>query len=48
MPTQPRSGYSSLQIALHWSIAALVLVQLLFGESMTTVVDAAEEGTTPA
>lgn len=48
MPTQPRSGYSSLQIALHWSIAALVLVQLLFGESMTTVVDAAEEGTTPS
>ncbi len=37
-------GYSGLQISLHWIIASLVLFQLLFGESMTTVVDAAEEG----
>lgn len=36
--------YSIYQIALHWIIAALVLFQLLFGESMTAVVDAAEEG----
>ena len=27
-------GYSILQIGLHWLIAALVLVQLVFGESM--------------
>lgn len=39
-----RQGYSSLQIAMHWVIAALVLFQLFFGESMTTVVDAKEEG----
>jgi cytochrome b561 len=37
-------GYTLYQIGLHWLIAALVLVQLLFGESMTTVIDAAEEG----
>jgi len=37
-------GYSAAQIGLHWLIAALVLVQLLFGESMVEVVDAAEEG----
>ncbi|PLP55625.1 cytochrome b [Mesorhizobium loti] len=39
-----RLGYSSYQIALHWCIAALVLFQLFFGESMTAVVDATEEG----
>lgn len=38
------TGYSFAQIGLHWLIAALVLVQLLFGESMVAVVDAAEEG----
>ncbi|TPN46842.1 cytochrome b [Mesorhizobium sp. B1-1-7] len=42
--TETRIGYSSYQIALHWIVAALVLFQLLFGESMTTVVDAAENG----
>ena len=36
--------YSSAQIALHWLIAALVLFQLIFGESMKAVIDAAEEG----
>ena len=43
-------GYSVAQIALHWLIAALVLFQLVFGESMVAVVDAAEEGekATPA
>lgn len=43
-------GYSAAQIALHWLIAALVLFQLLFGESMVAVVDATEEGghATPA
>lgn len=40
------TGYSGLQISLHWAIAALVTFQLIFGESMTTVVDATEEGTT--
>ncbi|MFP5076646.1 cytochrome b [Rhizobium sp. YIM 134829] len=40
--------YSTLQIALHWLIAVAVLFQLVFGESMTAVVDAAEEGTMAA
>ncbi|MDW5317574.1 cytochrome b [Rhizobium sp. PL01] len=37
-------GYSGLQITLHWLIAALVAVQLIFGESMTASVDAMAEG----
>ena len=37
-------GYSVYQIGLHWLIAALVFVQLVFGESMTEFVEAAEEG----
>ncbi|TRC99651.1 cytochrome b [Mesorhizobium sp. WSM4303] len=41
--SETKLGYSSYQIALHWIIAALVLFQLFFGESMTTVVDAAED-----
>lgn len=46
METTQRHGYSAVQIGLHWLIAALVFFQLLFGESMTEVVDAAEEGET--
>ncbi|MER9920445.1 MULTISPECIES: cytochrome b [unclassified Mesorhizobium] len=42
---ETRFGYSAYQIALHWIIAVLVLFQLFFGESMTNVVDAAEDGT---
>jgi cytochrome b561 len=38
------TGYTVTQISLHWLIAALVLFQLLFGESMEAAVDAAEEG----
>ena len=38
------TGYNSLQIALHWAVAVLVLFQLVFGESMTEAVDAIEEG----
>ena len=45
MLTATKEGYTRLQIALHWIIAALVVFQLLFGESMTATVDAAEEGT---
>lgn len=40
------AGYSGLQIGLHWGIAALVLFQLIFGESMVAVIEAAEEGET--
>lgn len=42
--SENRLGYSTYQIVLHWGIAGLVLFQLFFGESMTVVVDAAEEG----
>jgi cytochrome b561 len=42
--TETRVGYSTYQIALHWVIALLVLFQLVFGESMKMVVDAAERG----
>ena len=38
-----RTGYSGVQIGLHWIIAAMVGFQLFFGESMTAVVDAADE-----
>lgn len=38
------TGYSRLQVSLHWVIAALVLFQLLFGESMAEAIEAAEEG----
>jgi len=40
------SGYTVYQIGLHWLIAALVLAQLVFGESMTEAIDAAGEGKT--
>lgn len=42
--SESRVGYSTYQITLHWLIAAMVIFQLFFGESMTTLVDAAEEG----
>jgi cytochrome b561 len=42
--TTSTRGYTTLQIGLHWLIAALVLVQLVFGESMTESVQAAEKG----
>ena len=48
MTTPVRTGFSGLQIALHWTIAALVLFQLVFGESMTATVEAAEDGVTPS
>jgi cytochrome b561 len=39
MQSRQIAGYSGLQIGLHWSIAALVFFQLVFGESMTIVVE---------
>lgn len=48
MNDQQAVGYSTLQITLHWAIAALVAFQLVFGEGMTNVRDAAEEGTAPS
>ena len=48
MNAQQTQGYSTLQITLHWVIAALVAFQLLLGDGMTNVRDAAEEGATPS
>ncbi|MEI4486140.1 cytochrome b/b6 domain-containing protein [Frigidibacter sp. MR17.14] len=42
-----RTGYSALQILLHWLIAALVAFQLIFGESMGHVGRALARGETP-
>jgi cytochrome b561 len=42
---QTKTGYSTLQIALHWGIAAIVAFQLTLGESMTAYVDGIAEGT---
>ncbi len=45
-PTSKFTGYSLLQISLHWLIAGLVIFQLYFGESMTATVDAIASGGT--
>jgi cytochrome b561 len=46
MSIRPVPGYTGLQIALHWLIAALVLIQLIFGEPIGETIEAAENGTT--
>ncbi|EYD77591.1 Cytochrome b562 (Cytochrome b-562) [Rubellimicrobium mesophilum DSM 19309] len=50
-PTSPteraahaRHGYSSTQIAVHWLVAALVIVNWLLGDGMSDVFRAVEEG----
>ncbi|MDB5587758.1 MAG: cytochrome b562 [Devosia sp.] len=48
MSQESASGYNRVQILLHWLIAALVVFQLLFAGSITTTIDAAEEGSTPS
>jgi cytochrome b561 len=48
MTNRDAGGYSALQIGLHWTIAAFVAFQLVFGEGMTRVREAAEEGLTPS
>ena len=45
--SSPR-GYSTLQIALHWIIAALVIFQVIFGEDIVPAFDAYLKGTEPA
>ena len=42
--TATRDGYSGLQIALHWIIAALVITQLLNNEGMQEVWNAYKDG----
>jgi len=46
MTTRSVSGYTGFQIALHWLIATLVLIQLIFGESIAETIESAERGTT--
>lgn len=46
MSRERADGYAPIQIALHWLIAALVLFQLVYGQSMQTTTNAAAEGTT--
>lgn len=45
MSSRTIGGYSSVQILLHWVIAALVFFQLVFGESMSMASRAARRGT---
>lgn len=40
-----KTGYAPIQIILHWLIAAIILFQIVFGESMVAATEAAEEGT---
>ena len=40
-----RSGYSTIQIALHWAIAVLILFNYLYSEGMEDALDARLEGT---
>jgi cytochrome b561 len=48
MNRQPaRTGYSGLQIALHWIVVALVFFQLVFGEDMARLFRAVSRGQTP-
>jgi cytochrome b561 len=42
--TAPVSGYSGLQIALHWTVAALIVYQIAAHESMAAVWEALEDG----
>ena len=42
--TRIRDGYSGLQIALHWIIAALVVTQLLNNDGMQEAWNAYEDG----
>lgn len=39
-----RHGYSSLQIAFHWSVAVLVVVQWLVGQGMEEVFEGRQAG----
>ncbi|WP_428686759.1 cytochrome b [Roseibium sp.] len=41
------AAYSPFHILLHWIIAALILFQLIFGESIEGLKDALRDGSTP-
>lgn len=40
-------GYSLTQIGLHWSVAVLIVFQLIFGEEMGGAWEAVEDGAVP-
>lgn len=44
MATQAPKGYSRLQIALHWIIALLIAVQILYHDPMEEAWDAVRDG----
>jgi cytochrome b561 len=44
MAIEEKTGYSPIQILLHWLIAALVLFQLVFGDSIKHVLRAERTG----
>lgn len=43
----PRTGYSRLQIFLHWAVALLFLCQFLFSDAMNQAARAVRHGTEP-
>ena len=45
---QSPKGYSRMQIALHWVVAVLIIVQVVFGDSMGDAWDAVEDGVAQA
>ena len=46
-PSTARTGYSSLQIGVHWLTVALVIVQLSASEGMEAAYDAEHGGASP-
>jgi cytochrome b561 len=44
MRPTPKHGYSSFQIAIHWTVVVLVAFNLLLGQSMEAVFEAQEAG----
>lgn len=46
MPERERTGYSLAQIVLHWTIAALVIFQLVFNRPMQEAFDDRMDGET--
>ncbi|MFZ5677540.1 MAG: cytochrome b [Pseudomonadota bacterium] len=47
MGTKNVTGYTALQLILHWLIAVFVILQLVFGETIGKVVDAGARDTMP-
>ena len=43
-PTHLKHGYSTAQIAIHWTVAVLVAANLLLGDAMSRVFNAVQDG----